>query len=59
MSDKSETENFFLDCVDEMKKEVTKKRMSGLPKISTSKILPYQDSKLNVDLDDDNNRPID
>jgi hypothetical protein len=42
-----------------MKKEVTKKRMSGLPKISTSKILPYQDSKLNVDLDDDNNRPID
>ena len=59
MSDKSETENFFLDCVDEMKKEVTKKRMIGLPKISTTKILPYQDSKLNVDLDDDNNRPID
>jgi hypothetical protein len=43
-----------------MKKEVSKKRQNALPKIySTNKMLPYQDSKLNVDLEDDNNRPID
>jgi hypothetical protein len=44
VSDKSEIENLFLDCVDEQKREIIKKRASGLilPP-ATTKLLKYSD----------------